>query len=162
TLRRPLVPLIVILTMAVGIGAVTAVFSVADAVLLRPLPLPDSGRIVRVYTTFRGANTAASVNYFDLIDVEKTSETLSAVAALDAQWTTWRTDSGPEPLPFVRTGPSYARALGVTTVVGRMFEPAEYLPGAAPVAILTDRFWKRAFGGDPAAVGKSMNLDGVL
>ena len=159
--RRPLVPLIVVLTMAVGIGAVTAVFSVAEVVLLRPLPLPDSGRIVRFFVTIRNGGTYPSVNYHDFLDTERTSQTLSAAAAFEAQATTWRTDGGPEPLPLVRVGPSYAKVLGVTPAIGRMFDAAEFLPGGPPVAILTDRFWRRAFGGDAVAIGRSINLDGI-
>ncbi|HEX5217312.1 MAG TPA: ABC transporter permease, partial [Vicinamibacterales bacterium] len=161
TTRRPLVPLIVVLTMAIGIGAVTAVFSVAEVVLLRPLPLPDSGRIVRFYVTIRGAGTYPSVNYHDFLDAERMSQTLSSAVAFDGQVTTWRTEGGPEPLPLVRVGPSYARVLGVTPALGRSFEPAEFLPGGPAVAILTDRFWRRAFGADPLALGRVMDLDGV-
>ena len=161
TTRRPLVPLIVVLTMTVGIGAVTAVFSVADVVLLRPLPLPDSGRIVRFYVTIRGGGTYASVNYHDFLDTERTSQTLSAAVAFEGQLTTWRTEGGPEPLPLVRVGPSYARVLGLAPAHGRTFEPAEFLPGGPAVALLTDRFWRRAFGGDPSALGRTMDLDGI-
>ncbi len=162
--RRPIVPVVVMLTLAAGIAAVTGVFSVADTVLFRPLPLPDPNRIVRLYSTLSGPSQAmgpvASVNYLDLKDVTATSHTLATTAAYAATSLTWRADSGAESLAVVRVSSTYADVLGLRPTRGRWFTNEEFATGADAEAVITDGFWQRAFGGRDDAVGQTLDLEG--
>lgn len=161
SLRRPLVPLVTILTMGLSVAAVTAVFSTADAILLKPLPLPDSGRIVRFYTALGEASDGVpSVNLFDLRDIREEAKALTAVSAYQSASATWRTDAGPRPLSMVRVGPEYADVIGLPVLHGRRFAAEEFEPGGDDVAIATFGFWQNALGGEPDAVGRTLNLDG--
>ncbi len=160
--RRPLIPAVVVATLAVGIAAVTAVFTVADTVLLQPLPLPDSGRIVRFYSTLPDAGAVSSVNYFDIRDVAATARSFSAVSPYQTGTTTWRADTGPEPLAIVRTGPGFMRVLGARPALGRDFADEDFAVGGPAVAIATDRFWRRLAIGHAGVDAAVVNLDGRL
>lgn len=162
--RRPIVPAVVTLTMALGIAAVTSVFSVADAVLFRPIPLPDSSRIVRFYTTIHAANgapmTDPSVNYFDVNDIGTSSRTLTAVAPYTTTSFTWVTDSGPESVAALRVGEHYLDVLGVGLQRGHWFAPSSFHPGGDDGAIVTDSFWRRALGAREDVIGQTLDLNG--
>jgi putative ABC transport system permease protein len=157
--RRPLLPAIVLVTMAGGIAAATAVFSVANAVLFSPLPLPDSDRIVRFYTDLPRPGVVGSINLPDLTDVAGASRTLAAVAPFSTTAVTWQRPPAPESLAAVRVGPRYLEALGLKVHAGRWFDPSEFGAGTDAVAVLTDGFWRRAFGGRDDAVGQMLDLD---
>jgi putative ABC transport system permease protein len=153
-LRSPLLSIIAVLTLALGIGASTATFSVVDAVLLKGMPYRDPGRLVVVWpeTAFNTAMVA---------------EVLAALPALEsatgiAGWNLTLTGVG-DPVEVVanRVSPSHFRVLGVTSVLGRGFEPADGLPDAPGVVILSHGFWMRAFGGDPGIIGRKLDLSGA-
>jgi ABC-type antimicrobial peptide transport system permease subunit len=155
--RRPAEALTVIITLALGIGSSTAIFSVARAVLLTPLPFEDPGRVVRVGDV-RGTSKAllqTSVpNFLDWAD-------LPALSDLAASWD--RPDiffggAFPEQITNGRISSTFLDVAGVHPILGRVFTPEEGAT-AAPVAIISYAFWQAAFGGDPGVVGRSIRLD---
>src|SRR5687768_10186689 len=158
TLRRsPGFSLVAVLTLAVGIGATTAVFSVVDAALLRPLPYPEPHRVVFL-TDQQDVETPMSYPEF----VEWRADT-AVFSDLAAYFTTTLAMSGagePEVLAGARTSASLARVLGVSATVGRTFRDDEDAPGAERVILLGDGLWRRRFGADPGVVGRTLSLNG--
>jgi putative ABC transport system permease protein len=157
--RRPLVSLTVLATLGGSIAAVMAVFSVGNAVLFKPIPLPDSDRIVRFYTNIPRLGLLGAVNLPDLEDVAKASQTLSAVAPYLPTWMTWQRQPGVESLAAVTVGPSYLDVLGLKLARGRWFDSSEFAVGADGVAVITDGFWRRAFGAREDVLGQVLDLD---
>jgi len=147
-------------TLALGIGANTAIFSVVNAVLLAPLAHPEPERLVRVYQTFpkQKVTTAGAsfLNYEDWVRGTRAFEDLGAVRLHDYTLT-----GHGEPSLVVggtATSPLF-RLLRARPLLGRVLVPSDDTPGAAPVAILTEGLWRDRFGGDPAVLGKTITLD---
>jgi predicted permease len=167
-----------VLTLALGIGASTAIFSVADAVLLRPLPYKDPGRLVYACVDLRKRNVYdylfSNADYFDLRD--HAADSLEDVAAVRTGRTTLlREDGTPEEVAFAQVTPNLFRVLGARIVLGRDFiasdgqvQPAA-TDGAVPpgqplptYAIVSQEFFQRQFGGNPAMLGKPMAKGGAI
>jgi len=154
-----------ILATALGVGANTAIFSVIQAVLLRPLPYRDSGRLVMVWEKnpiFKGFLAerlpVAGRNY---VEWKRRAQSFSGMAAMqEARFELTGTDK-PEELPAVRVTPDFIPLLGRTTVQGRPFLPEETVAGKDRVVLLSYTFFQRRFGADPHAVGRSMALNGT-
>lgn len=147
--------------LGLGIGVTTAIFSVVDAVLLSPLPYPDGDRLVIICETnpaIAGHCVASTPNVADWAERARSFESLG----LGREWTfTLRVDGGPP--RGVSSGLATAglfRALGVTPLAGRLLLPEDDLPAGGRVVVLSHALWERDFGADPAAVGKSLMLDG--
>jgi predicted permease len=157
--RRPGFTALAVLTIAVGIGATAAIFSVADRVLFKPLPFPDADRLVAVWEVRPAFNRprveAAPLNY---VDWAREAESFEALAAyfFDAVNLTGR--GTPERLPFAGVTPNFMSMLGVRPLVGRWFEAPDGAPGQPPVVILSYGLWQRRFGGDPGIVGRTLRL----
>jgi len=164
TLRRvPGLVFVAVLTLALGIGANTAIFSVIYSVLLKPLVFPDADRIVQVWMAFpeRGLEqTSWSHGHFwDARDMVRSFEDLGAVDFGSANLTGV---GDPQQLEAVRVNAGFFRVLGVPPAAGRLLRPGEDAPGQnANVVILSHRFWTRQFGNDPAVVGRTLTLNGV-
>ncbi len=161
TLRKsPGFAAVAILTLALGIGANTAIFSVVDAVLLKPLPYPEPARIVAIWAArvARG-ETHRALSYPDFADLRAQSDVYDAVAAYSDDTTTL-TGSG-EPLHLNKEDVSAEMftVLGIHPMLGRAFLPGEDLP-AHNVAILDAKLWQSHFGGDPGVIGRSISLLG--
>jgi predicted permease len=175
--RNPGFAVTAIVTLALGIGANTAVFSVANAVLLRPLPFPDAPRLVMVYGTDTKRNgTRDVVSYPDYVDwsqvraFDRTGAYAGGHAVVAAMG---RAPSGAsaagggadaeagaaEFVRSLRVTASLFDILGARPALGRGFAPAEQEAGAPHVAILGDRLWKRQFAGAPDAIGRSLRVD---
>jgi putative ABC transport system permease protein len=156
--KNPGFAAVAILTLALGFGANTAIFSVVNAVLLRPLPFRDSDRICLLTERLR---TAPSIgpsyqNYRDWRDQAQSFE--GVFAARNATFTL--TGLGdPERIPGQQVTASFFGALGVNAIVGRTFLPEEDKPGGAPVALVGYGLWQRRFGGTPDVLGKGITLD---
>jgi putative ABC transport system permease protein len=157
--RNPGFTFVAVLTLALGIGANTAIFSVVNAVLLKPLPYSDPQRLFWVtegFQLFGGENTIDE-HYFYWQAQSKTFDHLVAYYSGNL----YRTGRGePERLDYVEATANLFPALGVAPQLGRVFTPEEHLPGSAPVAILSHAFWQRRFGGEPAIIGQSVTLNG--
>ncbi len=160
TLRQsPGFTIVAILTLALGIGANTAIFSFVDAILLRPLPYADANRIVRVLEKPPGGtrNGISTLNYLDW----KTQNTVfDAMAAQTGGAALLSGVAEPVRLRGARVGPDYFRIFGVQPVLGRAFTAEEDQLGKEHVAILSHRLWETQFSADPGVVGRKIILDG--
>ena len=147
---RPGFAAVAILTLALGIGANTAIFSVVHAVLLRPLPYRDADRLVRATSVVQQADfeLTAAADYFDWRDQ---SRLLSGVAAFSAGGATLQGTERPERIQTARVSASFLPVLGVGLAQGRGFQPVEERLNGGPAVIATDRFWTRRFGNDRTA-----------
>ena len=141
---------VAVLTLALGVGANTTIFSVVHAVLLKPLPYPDAGRLVSL--------TASSFTKFTQIHDQ--TRTLEATAAYYSFGSSLLTAQEPEAIQGAHVSLDFFRVLGVTPARGRAFLPEEEQTGGANVAILSDGFWHSHFAGDGSILGKTLVLDG--
>jgi putative ABC transport system permease protein len=162
-IKRPGFTSIAVITLALGIGANTAIFSVVNATLLRPLPFKDPKSIVMMWgylPKFAQTNDklpSSAANYLGLV---KQTQTLQELAAF-RQWSWQLTHAGdPEQLQGVRVSANFFEALGASPALGQTFKPEQDQEGAAPVAIISHRFWQREFAADRNVLGKSLTLDG--
>ena len=149
----------VVLTIGIAIGAATAVFSVVDAVLLRPLPYREPNRLVVVWEGDDPSRRpqAAPVNYRLLVDHNQAFASLAALAELGA---TLDAGGSPEKIVGRRVTAGFFDVLGVTPAAGRGFSAADDVPGAPRVVIISHELWRGRFGGDPAMLGRNLRLDG--
>jgi predicted permease len=160
-LRSPGFTLAALSALAVGIGANTAIFSIVNAVLLKPVPFPEPDRLVVFQTTSpQGAFSAGSPAKFQHW-AEQTS-VVQDVAAYRTNVVNYTGGGFPEQLRASQVSVSYFRLFGASVQRGRAFSPAEDLPGGDRVAVLSHALWTRRFGSDPAIVGKSISLSGDL
>jgi putative ABC transport system permease protein len=157
-LRTPVITLTAVLTLALGVGASTAVYSVVHAALLRPLPYPEPDRLVEMFEDTRtGPMRASALNYLSWAE---RSQRLEAVGAFGNAAFTW-TDSGdPELLSASVVTASFFRVLGLQPVLGRALQAEDEHRGAARVVLLGESLWRSRFGGDRQIVGRSITLNG--
>jgi putative ABC transport system permease protein len=157
-LKNPGFTLVAVLALALGIGANTAIFSVVNAVLLRPLPYYDPQRLVWVAEVMPGGDEIyGAADYIHWREQSKAFDHLVAFQP-GSIYLTGRGE--PERLDSVWATAILFPAFGVAPQLGRAFTPEEDRPGVAPVVILSHAFWQRRFGGDPAIIGQSLTLDG--
>ena len=160
TLRRsPGFTLIALLTLALGIGANTALFSVVNAVLLRPLPYPDPERLVKVESTVRGHD--AAVSPADFLDWRRLARSFTDVSAMNSGSLALSGEGTAEQLPATFVTDGFFRIMGVAPAIGRAFATEEFTVGQEHEVILSDAVWRRRFGADPQVVGRSLRLDGM-
>jgi macrolide transport system ATP-binding/permease protein len=158
--RSPAFALVAIASLAIGIGFNTALFSVIDALLLRPLPIERPDRIVDIYTKGSDGDTYATSSYPDYLDLKAQNEVLTdmlgyspAIAAVKMS------DQSRMALGEVVTG-NYFTLLGVSASIGRTLLPEDDRPGAPRVVTLSHRSWMRDYGGDRAVLGRTMHIRG--
>jgi putative ABC transport system permease protein len=156
--KSPGFMLIAILTLALGIGANTAIFSFVNAVLLKPLPYPDPERIVSVWEKRPdgGNNYISTLNFLDWERQNRCFQFLSAIAP---DTVTLTGSDSPEQLFVHRVSASYFKALGVEATLGRTFAASENEVGSDLVVVLSNRIWQSRFGGDPKVIGRKITLD---
>jgi len=150
---------VAILTLALGIGANTAIFSVVNAVLLRPLPYPNANRLAMIWSTW-GNETRGPASGPELIELRKRSRAFEEIAGI---WVTGGTIIGtvePEQVRLALTTANFLPLLAEKPQLGRFFAPGEDRGGAAPLLILTDGLWRRQFGANPGIVGQTARLNG--
>nr|QEO74751.1 ABC transporter, permease component [uncultured bacterium] len=151
----------VLLVLALCIGANTAIFSVVNAILFRPLPYDNPERLVRVWATdYSHGYPKSRMSLPDVIDLRDQSETMEGVAAFFDLTATLGGDD-PQHIRVEAVSPSYLSLLGVKPQTGRLFSPDEDQQGKNRVAILTHNLWQRRFNSDPAIIDQSITLDGV-
>jgi predicted permease len=161
--KTPAFTLIVLATLGLCIGANTAVYSVLDAVLLRPLPYPDADRLALVVTAWRykgqeGLETSQTGRQFEGV---REGATLLDVAARGASnGVNFAAEGRLEYVRQQRVSAGFFRVLGVAPQLGREFTRAEDTPGGPALVVLSDGFWRRAFHGDPGVLGRGVNLRG--
>jgi predicted permease len=157
--KTPVFTTLTVLALALGIGATTAIFAVVNGVLLRSLPYRDDGRLVNVWsfntTENRPRNPLSPANF---LDFQKMNTTLDGLEGYFTFLTPaqMQTDAGTEIAYSLFVTPNMFNLLGRTAQVGRVFSVNE----SAPVAVLSDGYWRRRFGADPGIIGKTLNLSG--
>jgi len=160
-LRRPTFTLAAVLTLAVGIGANTAVFSVVNAVLLKPLQYPQSNELVSLQHVapglLSGALALSADLYFTYRDENRTFEHLGVFSTDGGATVTGVGDPEQARSRFVSDG--VLQALGVQPMLGRWFAEADHAPQAAGTVVLTHAYWQRKFGGDPGVIGRSVSIN---
>ncbi len=151
---------VAILTLALGIGGTTAIFSVLDPVLIRPLPYPEPERLVSVATYFPSIKLETLVSA-DFAEFARENHTLANMAAYPHMSNKMKLDADSGPMRVTATGLSagFFPTLGVQPMLGRAFFEQESRPEAAKVAIISFGLWRRAFGGDVKVVGRRVRLD---
>jgi predicted permease len=159
-LRVPSLTAISILTVALGVGAGAALFSVVKAVLLNPLPYPEPGRIAWIAeVNDSGRQTQVALRNF--LDWQEQSNSFADLAAYEEGPATVSGGDLPQSTHVALVTRDFFAVLGVSARTGRTFSPAEQMEGSAPTAVIGYGLWQRAFGGNPAAIGRSIRLAGV-
>jgi putative ABC transport system permease protein len=156
--KNPGFTAIAVLTLALGIGATTSIFSVVDAVLLRPLPYRDSGQLVVMREKAHGNNV--SVSYPDFLDWRQQSRSFASMAAAENVGFNLGGIAQPENIGGYAVSPNFLSMLGAKPILGRDLLPSEEKPGTAHVVLLSYRLWQSHFGSDPSVTGKVITLDG--
>jgi predicted permease len=151
---------IVILTLALGIGANTALFSVVNGVLLNPLPYQQPDRLVAIYSKSKDF-PQSSISYPNFLDWVRAQRSFSSIAAYREEDYNLTGMGEPERVAAEMISADFFSVLGVNPVAGRLFHAEEDLVGAQPVALISGGLWKRKFGSSPDAVGKTLTLNGV-
>ena len=160
-LKRPGFTAIALVALALGIGANTAIFSLVNAVVIRPLPFPDPDRLVWVYGNIRNGGSRASVSPPDFLDYRSQNKTFEQFAASGTQPLSVNlTGSGePERLFASAVTGNYFDTFGISPAIGRTFTIDNEKPGSDQVTVLSHAFWQKRFGGDTDIVGKTITLD---
>jgi putative ABC transport system permease protein len=162
--RAPGFSLVAILTLALGTGANTAVFSVVQAVLLRPLPFPEADRLVRIRLQPRAATHGegeASFSQYDTLRREAPAGTELGAWATSSGRVVVDAGDGPEMLRGYMVTGTLPRVLGLAPVAGRLWREEDDRPGAAPTALISEGLWRGRFGADPQIVGRLIKVDGT-
>ncbi|MBC7894081.1 MAG: ABC transporter permease [Cytophagaceae bacterium] len=150
------------LTLALGIGASAAIFSVVNAVLLRPLPYHEPDRLVRLFTAFNGQGTERyAMSQPEFMDYRALTQVFEGAAAIRGSSLTLTGKGEPERLRGLAATRDLLPVLGIAPLRGRNFESDEGRTGTEPVVILSHDLWTRRFAGDPALVGRSIVLNGI-
>jgi len=158
-LKSPGFAAIAILTLALGVGANTALFSVVNGVLLNPLPYPQSRQLAAVYEKNAGLDRAP-ISYLNFLDWQRQTKTFSSLAIYRGEDYTLTGQGEAVRLRGFMISADFFSTLGIHPSIGRNFTAADDRVGAAPVAILSGGLWKRRFGSSPAILGHPVDLDG--
>jgi predicted permease len=161
-LRRPTFTLVAVSTLALGVGANSAIFSVVNGVLLRPLPWAEQDRLIRIWTAYQDApDVLGSMSRPDLLDVEAT-DAFEVVAGYTGGTEAFTGFGEAEAITTVRVTSGLLRVFGVSPLLGRDLTLADAESGAHEVVVLSHQFWVDRLGGDPNVIGSSVELGGKL
>ena len=158
--RSPGFSVLIVLTLALGIGATSAMFGIINAVLLRPLPYPDAGRLVAVEVSSRGPLAGGVVGHPTYFTWRRDSRSFAALAAYTGTEANLEGPAGPMDVNGARVSFNFFAALGVAPRSGRTFAEAEERPGQR-VVVLSDRLWRRTYPDQASPIGTTVRLDGV-
>jgi predicted permease len=161
--KKPTFTIVAVLTLALGVGANTAIFSIVNAVLLRSLPFRDPDRLVRIYFNNPGVGLRGvrfSVPEFD--DLRTQTNVFEDVSVIVYGPTNLTGAKQPEHLEMMEASPNYFSMLGATPELGRLFGHQDFALGFAPVVVISDALWRRSYGADPGVLGRSLRLDNDL
>jgi len=158
--KKPTFTIVAVLTLALGVGANTAIFSIVNAVLLRSLPYRDPDRLVRVFFNEPGVGLRdvrfSKPELDDLLTRAGVFEDVSPIFEGSEDLTGAKQ---PERLEAVNGSFSYFSMLGVVPQIGRLFGPQDFVPGFASVVVISDGLWRRSYGADPNVIGRTLRLD---
>jgi putative ABC transport system permease protein len=163
-LKRPALTFVTVLTLALAIGANSAIFSVVNAILLRPLPFRDQDRMVVLWHSYPQLNlqkSPISPPGFVTYTYKEQSQSFNAVAAMAYRGLNLTGQDEPEQIQGMFVSADFFPALGVQPLIGRTFTPEEDQPGRNRVVILGQNFWQRRFGSDRSIINKPITLNGI-
>ncbi len=162
TLRHsPAFTTVVVITLALGIGANTAIFSVVRGVLLKPLPHRDGERLVYLRHSIDGPGGASiAFSVPEVHDFREGAKSLAGIAEFSSWSSTLQTDEGAARLDVALVTGNYFEIMGLAPVLGRLTRASDDGPGVSPVIVLTHDYWMKRFAGDPSIIGKQLKLDG--
>ena len=160
-LKSPAFSAVAVFTIALGIGANTAIFSVVNGVLLRPLPYrqPDRLLIIREKSV---EFEAMSVSYLNFQDWQRQNQSCGAIAAFRPDDFNLTGSRDPERLRGLMSSAAFFSILGVKPVLGRTFLPEEDRLGGNPVVLISENLWRQRFEADPGILGHTLNLNGIV
>ena len=156
--RSPGFTAVAVMTLALGIGANAAIFSVVNAVLLRPLPFADPARLVDVGEPGPDGR-AGNVGFTTVVDWRERTHAFDEIAIIRSWYPTLIANSQPERIPAMRVSANFLRTLGVAPALGRDFAAADDTPAGWHVLILSDGLWRRRFNADPAVIGRVVTMN---
>lgn len=159
--RAPGFTIVAVVTLALGIGANAAIFSVLYGALLRPLPYPDADRLVQFAQTYQGGRGLMDVTYREYQFLQQNSTVFQSLAATTSVGFNLFSGTEAQHVNGLRVSRQYFRVLGVAPQLGREFLLEEDQSGGASAVLLSYGLWQRRFGGDPGVVGRVISLDGV-
>jgi len=161
-LRAPGFTTMAALTLALGIGATSLMFSVVNAVLLRPLPYPEPSRLLLLFNQRTNAPSANTIRItpLDFDDYNTRAHSFESLAGYVGTGFTFTAPGEPELVIGEMVTPEFFRTLGVAPALGRAFVPDEFQLGRENVVVLSDRLWRRRFGGDAASIGRHVTING--
>ena len=155
-LKSPGFTVTAVLILGFGIGANTAIFSLIDSVILKPLPYPDPGSLVQIFLTYQGKeNSIDYPDYLDICAAQHSLQSLAAVCDSKLDLTGWGT---PERLDVDFISASMFEVTGHPFILGRPFTDKEDVPGGPLLVVLSERLWRSRFHADPSIVGKNLTL----
>ncbi|HKT22974.1 MAG TPA: ABC transporter permease [Terriglobales bacterium] len=158
--KSPGFTIVALLTLAIGIGANTAIFSIVDAVLLRPLAMQKPDRVMLVQETWQGRG-GGGLSVGNFVDLSRETSSFSSVSASAAAAFNLATEDSPERIDGELVTAEYFSTFGVAPMIGRVFTPDEDAPGHAPVAVLSESLWKTRFHSDSGILGESIQVNGA-
>src|SRR5689334_7538031 len=161
-LKQPAVTLVAVVTLALGIGANTAFFSLVNSILLRPLPFRDPDRVVRLIQASPKLGLATwGVSQADFAAYRDQNRSFESVALYNRGAINLTGDGEPERLPMTSVTADFFKVFGVSPRLGRTFVEGEDVQGRNSICVISHAFWQRRFGGDPNIVGRMVNLNNV-
>jgi putative ABC transport system permease protein len=164
-LRNPGFCAVAILALALGIGPNTAIFTMVNAVLLKPLPVPEPDRVVMIWgTLLKSGFDQMPVSAADFLEWQKQARSfdrMSAAFAIPEYGLNVSGAGDPERVPAALASKEFLAALGIKPIVGRNFLPEEDRPGGPPAVLISHALWQRRFHSDPATVGRTLTVDGI-
>src|SRR5689334_17649090 len=160
--RSPSFALVVVLALALGIGANTAIFSIVNGTLLQPLPYPQPDHLLALWGRFTGIGIPKDQNWFsgpEIMDLKRLNTSLSHMAAMTTSSANVNLTGVPERLDGALVQPDFFPMLGVQPRLGRVFREEEGTEGRDRVALISEGLWKRRFGSDPGVIGRKVLLN---
>ena len=159
--KNPAFTAVIALSLGLGIGANVSIFTLVNAVFLKPLPVTNPAELVSLYTTDLHNPGLFQVSWQNFQDYRDKNDVFSGIAGIHGAAIALRTDAQPQQINGELVSGNYFEVLGVQAAFGRTFSPAEdRARGANPVAVLSDAFWRRQFGANPGVLGQTMILNG--
>jgi putative ABC transport system permease protein len=159
-LKQPAVTIVAVATLALGIGANTAIFSLVNSILLKPLPFHEPDRVVRMMQASPKLGLASwGVSQADFAAYREQNRSFETIALYNSSEINLTGEGEPERLPFTSATADFFKVFGVSPLRGRTFVEGEDAPGKNLVCVISYRFWQRRFGGDPNVVGRMLSLN---
>ncbi len=158
--KSPGFTIVALLTLGIGIGANTAIFSIVDAVLLRPLAMQRPDRVMLVQETWQGRG-GGGLSVGNFVDLSNQTSSFSSVSASASAAFNIATEDAPERIDGDLVTAEYFSTFGVAPIIGRVFNPAEDAPGPASVAVISENLWKTRFHSDSGILGKKIQVNGA-